>query len=108
MNMTHPDILEAERHGLASDEPAMTSCENCERTVETSLIYACEHCGREICTFCLYTNDFFMEHFCGEEFTLSSDEPLIVPCDCYHEWCLDNICKLQDEVIKLKQEMKAA
>jgi len=108
MNMTHPHILEAERHGMPDPEPVTTRCPTCDRTVRQTDIFNCAHCGRKICRRCLYTNDTFMEHFCSEEISVyPSAETVRIPSDCYHQWCLDQMCLWQDKYFKLKQTKAA-
>ncbi len=108
MNMTHPDILNTEAHGMPDPDPIMTKCRTCERMVEESHIFYCAQCGRAICGCCLYTNDTFMETFCSEELAVYPGAEIVrIPTDCYDQWCLERMCHWQDKYFDLAARREA-
>ena len=65
MNMTHPDILEAERTGNTAvcqslPDDCFVSCEICDRKVET--LTRCDKCDTPCCHKCLAAVDIINEH----------------------------------------------
>ena len=51
-NMTHPDILNAERYGLPEGHPETRECSACGRKYPTDTISQCEECEDYVCDDC--------------------------------------------------------
>ena len=64
-NLTHPDILRAERFGSPVDEPELIKCRQCGEEIETC--EKCAGCDYSGCKHCMVYDDDIMEFFCGDE-----------------------------------------
>ena len=63
MNMTHPDILEAERNGLPEDEPEMIEC-SCGLKIDKEMARTCHNCGHILCSKCWVWSSELLEVWC--------------------------------------------
>ncbi len=91
MNMTHGDILEAERNGLPGYEPEIQECPTCGRMVDVESLSRCEKCKTEICPFC--PNIIWVPEY-GWRFCHS---------DCSVRFMVEQIQELEDENRELKR-----
>lgn len=67
MNMTHPDILWAERTGVPMFRSTPAPAEMCDCGRYTHNAKICGFCGHSGCSRCMTYDDNNVEWFCGDE-----------------------------------------